>query len=93
MYNNFYEARGNIGRHIIIANYERTDMGSEGLEHLPYGELTVYLNDENTITATGQVKKYENIRLARGKDDFNEIDYSISFSHSYYFTLIFLMHF
>ncbi|MCP4631528.1 MAG: hypothetical protein GY855_01270, partial [candidate division Zixibacteria bacterium] len=87
IYNNFYEARGYIGRHIVIVNYERTEMGFEGLEHLPYGELTVYLNDDNTVTATGQVKKYEKMRMPRGKDDFNEIDYSISFSHSYFLTL------
>ena len=45
LYNNFYEVRGYIGRDNIIASYERTDMGLEGMEHLPYGEVTIYLDD------------------------------------------------
>ncbi|MBD3168144.1 MAG: hypothetical protein GF307_01590 [candidate division Zixibacteria bacterium] len=83
LYNNFYEVRGYIGRHNVILNYERTDMGFEGLEHLPYGEITYYLNDRSTVTATGQVRKYENQRKSKGKDDWNEIDYSVTLNYSY----------
>ncbi len=85
IYNNFYEARGYIGRHILIFNYERADMGLEGIEHLPYGEFTYYIDNENTITMTGQVKKYE--KVISGKPDYNETDFSIAFSHSYFITL------
>lgn len=87
LYNNFYEVRGYIGRHSVIFNYERTDMGFEGLEQLPYGEVTFYIDDENTVTLTGQVLKYEREPTARGRPDYHETDYSISFSHSYFLTL------
>jgi len=87
MYNNFYEARGYVGRHIIIANYEYVDLGVEGVEHLPHGEATIYLNSENTLTLTGQVKKSENMRIIYDKPDYHETDYSISFSRSYFLTV------
>ncbi|GEM_PF-1389187 len=87
IFNNFYEVRGYIGRNILILNYERTDTGVEGLEQLPYGEFTYYLDDDNTITLTGQVRKLERIRDLFGKDDYNETDYSISFSHSYFLSI------
>ena len=83
LYNNFYELRGYIGRHNVILNYERTDMGFEGLEHLPYGEVTYYVNDNSTITATVQIRKFEKQRLTKAKDDWNEIDYSITLNYSY----------